>query len=158
MKIRPDQVDAVQREAEAKAKPRPASQDFSEVLAREVGGSEAAAEEVGTAHAAPVQSVNPLLDVAQAEAATPTPTEQEVMEHIDSVLEKWEKYAHTLADQDAEPGLRSAYTVLESISGDVAGLRNVTRQIGEGGLQSLVQELEILTVTEQFKFNRGDYS
>jgi hypothetical protein len=52
-------------------------------------------------------------------------------------------------------GLREAHAALQDMQGQVDGLKAAAKD--QPGLQSIVNELDVLTRTEQFKFNRGDY-
>ena len=73
---------------------------------------------------------------------------------VESILDKWDSYAATLAGPQA--GLKSAYGTLDEITKDVANLKEGQPNL-DPGLRSIVDELETLATTEQFKFNRGDY-
>jgi hypothetical protein len=73
---------------------------------------------------------------------------------VDDVLSKWEEYADQL---DSDGDLREAYGTLQGITEDVERLKGEAGSVAGGGLQSLVDEIEVMAATEQFKFNRGDY-
>ncbi len=73
---------------------------------------------------------------------------------VESVLDKWDNYAASLAG--SESGLKSAYGTLDEIANEVAAIKESQPNL-DPGLKSIVDELETLTATEQFKFNRGDY-
>ena len=79
------------------------------------------------------------------------------MNNMDTLLAKWEDYADTLAADSGGDSLKQAYGVLENIEN---GVRQLKEDLPEGlspDLGSLVNEMEVMTVTEKFKFNRGDY-
>eukprot|EP01022_Parablepharisma_sp_SALTPOND_P013097 TRINITY_DN1726_c1_g1_i1.p1 TRINITY_DN1726_c1_g1~~TRINITY_DN1726_c1_g1_i1.p1 ORF type:complete len:713 (+),score=113.03 TRINITY_DN1726_c1_g1_i1:2754-4892(+) len=163
MKIRPEQLEALRREEELRSRSQPEkTRKFGDMLAQEVrkGDSPEAAEGAkppGRAEAA--QAADAVQKVDRAEADQPPTTEREVMDTLDHVFDKWEQYAHSLRRMQEEGDLRQAYGVLEDISNDVEGLKAAAGGLEQQNpsLQSMVDSLEILTVTERFKFNRGDY-
>ncbi|TVM15399.1 hypothetical protein DPQ33_15665 [Oceanidesulfovibrio indonesiensis] len=163
MKIRPEQLEALRREEELRSRSQPdKTGKFGDMLAQEVrkGHSPEAADGAkppGRAEAAP--AADGVQQVDRAEAVQPPTTEREVMETLDHVFNKWEQYADSLRSWQEEGDLRQAYGVLEDISSEVEGLKAATGGLEpqNPSLQSMVDSLEILAVTERFKFNRGDY-
>ena len=79
------------------------------------------------------------------------------MENMDTLLAEWENYADKLAAGSGGDSLKQAYGVLEHIESGVRQLKEELPESTTAGLGSLVNELEVMTVTEKFKFNRGDY-
>ncbi len=162
MKIRPEQLEALRREEELRSRSQPdKTGKFGDMLAQEVRksdvqqaaeGLEAPGRTEAATGAEAVQAVD------RAEAIQPQITEREVMDTLDAVLDKWESYADSLGAM-RQGDLRQAYGVLEDISSEVEGLKAAAGSLEDGGgdLQSMVDTLEIMTVTERFKFNRGDY-
>ena len=88
-----------------------------------------------------------------------TQAEQKVMESLDSLLSDWEEYAGQLEDQADSLDLKDAYKKLSRIGGEIERLKAENPDLAQKnpGLKSLVDDLEVLSVTETFKFNRGDY-
>lgn len=86
--------------------------------------------------------------------------ETKAMDVIDNLLSQWENYADQLA---ATPqGLRKAHDILSQIFSEIGQLKANWLQdsapAGPGpGLKSMLDELEVLAVTERIKFDRGDY-
>ena len=148
MKIHPDQIEGVQPEQlQRKNKANQPGHAFGDFLNQEVAkGTPDAAQGV-----APPPIVNPMIAT---EATTPTSSDagQAAVGHVEAILDKWDNYAATLGDTGS--GLKSAYSALDEIAGEVAAIKDTNL---EPGLKSIVDELETLTATEQFKFNRGDY-
>ncbi len=162
MKIHSQHIEALKQQEQAKSKETAEKGRFEALLAKEVGAG------VSTASSAPLApppgaralGVGSLLAAEQVAATQPsTEAEQEIMNNIESVLTQWESYAQTLAEPQSSQALRQAYGVLETISSEVSMLKERMPQLGaaETNLQTMVDELEILAVTEQVKFNRGDY-
>ena len=164
MKILTDHAQPVSRQEQTGSKPKVDQQGFGEALAREVGKTEtppAVARPSPPPPGARTMGVNPLLSVEEAARVEGVKTaEHTVMEHIEIVLDKWEKYADTLKGSGASQGLKPAFDALQNVSGEVERLKGALPSgLGERhpGLRTMVDELEAMTVTEQFKFNRGDY-
>ncbi len=77
---------------------------------------------------------------------------------MESLFAGMDDYAAMLGSGEAA-ALRDAYSLLENMTGDIASFRAAypNMETEQPELASLVNELEVLTVTETFKFNRGDY-
>ena len=149
MKIHPDQIEGVRPEqTQRKNKTQQSGQAFGDILNQEVAKETSAAQGV-----APPLMVNPLLNI-QATVATRSGGSDAVVGQVESILDEWDSYAATLADP--ESGLKSAYGALDKIAGDVAALKEGQPDL-DPGLKAIVDDLETLATTEQFKFNRGDY-
>ena len=102
-----------------------------------------------------------LLGTTQTEA---TDIEEEVIQSAFSqasgTLDMWDSYVNALGSSGQGGSLREAYSLLQGIDGQVAALKTNTAAVrGQNtGLDSLVNELDVMTATEKFKFNRGDYN
>jgi hypothetical protein len=87
-------------------------------------------------------------------------SEAKAMDNLDNLLLQWENYARQLA---AEPhGLRHAHDTLNRISSQIGELKANWSQEGfaaapGSGLKGMLNELDVLAVTERIKFDRGDY-
>ena len=149
MKIHPDQIEGVQPEqTQRKNKTQQSGQAFGDILNQAVANETPAAQGV-----APPLIVNPLLNV-QATAATRSGGNEAAVGQVESILDEWDNYAATLADPQS--GLKSAYGALDKIADDVAALKEGQPDL-DPGLRAIVDDLETLAASEQFKFNRGDY-
>ncbi|EFL51548.1 conserved hypothetical protein [Solidesulfovibrio fructosivorans JJ]] len=161
MKIQNDQLTALQQAAANKsAEKKDGSDAFAALLAKEVGEGQSSQ----SGFAAPPLAGYAALDVsgsqgADAAAASGQLSEEEqaVMRNMDSLLAKWEDYADQLASGSGGDSLKQAYGVLENIETGVKQLKDDLPSDANTGLGSLVNELEVMTVTEKIKFNRGDY-
>ncbi len=163
MKITNDQyLEALKQQEQSRAKKTQPGADFGEMLSREVDKSSGSgaqplaapppgAKAYGAAALFNVEGVAPVTNQNS--------SERDVMNAIDSLLSKWENYAENLAAPGAAQGLRQAYGVLEDISGQVSSLKKANPGMDQAhpDLKSMLDEIEIMTVTEKFKFNRGDY-
>ncbi|WP_421899112.1 hypothetical protein [Maridesulfovibrio sp.] len=161
MKISPEQIEALklQQQQENKAK-KVDGAAFGEFLNQEV--QQGAAQQNGAASAPPVPGlqVNPLLQVQQAAQVQQTAqvSESEFVGKVEDLFGKLESYAQQLGSS-GEGGLKQAYSTLEGIQGGVESLKKDWPGVQSENpeLGSIVSELETVAVTEQIKFNRGDY-
>ena len=97
----------------------------------------------------------------QTDEANPTEDVlQEAFTQASGTLDMWDSYVSTLGDAGNNGSLRQAYALLQGIDGQVASLKENTAGLrGQNpGLDTLVNNLEVLATTEKFKFNRGDYN
>ncbi|MCR5813367.1 MAG: hypothetical protein K6G15_02575 [Desulfovibrio sp.] len=85
---------------------------------------------------------------------------QSAFDNASGTLDLWDNYAKTLGSASEGSSLRNAYSILEKIDDQVSQLKSQTAELGNqnGGLNALINELEIMTTTERIKFNRGDYA
>ncbi len=153
MKIRPDQIEGVQPEqTQRKNKAKEPGQAFGDFLNQEVAKGSVPQAPTGIV---PPPIVNPLI---AAEIAAPVQevgaAGSAVTGQVEAILDKWDNYAATLAGPKA--GLKSAYGTLDEITSAVTAIKEGQANL-DPGLKSIVDELEAMTATEQFKFNRGDY-
>lgn len=154
MKIRPDQIEGAQPEqSQRKGKAKQPEHAFGDLLNQEVARGDATA---GTQSVTPPLIVNPLIATGAAAGVQPANATQ-VVGQVESILDKWDSYAASLSNPEA--GLKSAYGALDEIADQVAMLKSELPDLEatHPGLKSIVDELETLAATEQFKFNRGDY-
>lgn len=161
MKIEPDRI-STQVQDLTLDRTRTADEGFGDILAGKVrqSGSDA----TGAAGQPPVStSALGVAAMLQTDAAggvgESSDSERAVMENMDTLLSEWENYAGELAAEDSEATLRRAYGVLENIESGVKKLKDQWPDLGQDNpaLGSLVNELEVMAVTEKIKFNRGDY-
>jgi hypothetical protein len=166
MKINSEQTSAIQQQGQTHKHTKGASGSFGDVLAQEVDRDGAQADATGAAPSlsgmCPMAPLLQNLAMAQeTQAAGPaqavdTRTGQTLMDNVAGLLDDWEKYADQLK-APAASNLRGAYGQLEKISDSVQALKSSWPQAGNPDLKSVVDELEIMSVTEKIKFNRGDY-
>ena len=151
MKITSDQLAALQLQQKNAAR-NITGDGFAQALAQELQSDSVAA---GTA-AAPTGPVVRLDQALQAAMLT-QPTEQTIMDKMSSLLSKWENYSQIIGAADGD--LREGYNLLADIRQDIRDVKSdLARKPGLGqNLEGMVEELDILATTEEFKFNRGDY-
>lgn len=79
----------------------------------------------------------------------------EAFDQASGTLDLWDSYRRTLGNPASNTALRDAWGLLEGIDQQVRQIRG--NSVRNPELDSILDELEILTATEKFKFNRGDY-
>lgn len=165
MKITPEQLAALQREAlKQKSSQSENLEDFQKMLDQEVNKSNGALSNSAGNQAgkAPSLDMNSLHALIQASGTSGTMEQQtsgqQIMEQVDNLLDKWENYAQQL--QKPDQGLKQGYQTLEEIDSAVKVLQENMPESGKQNeqLKPLLNELEIMAVTEKIKFNRGDYT
>ncbi|MBQ7608298.1 MAG: hypothetical protein IJU76_10070 [Desulfovibrionaceae bacterium] len=85
---------------------------------------------------------------------------QDTLANASGTLDLWDSYAKTLESASGNNGLRDAYSILENIGVQISQLKNRAASLksNDFGLNSLINELDIMATTERIKFNRGDYA
>ncbi|MBF0482275.1 MAG: hypothetical protein HQK81_09305 [Desulfovibrionaceae bacterium] len=163
MKI--DQIDptnALGQSTAAKTAQSGSATAFSDLLNKEIQGIDAAigADSTVTPQGAGIAGIGNVMTAESATAvAAPNQTELDAMDNMESILNEWENYAGTLSSGASSSGLKQANSLLSSIEDSVRKLKEGTPQLGKDSpLSSMVNELEVMTVTERNKLNRGDYS
>lgn len=161
MKIHPDQLRAIEQEQAKSRRAAEADKGFGDLLAQEVGKVEGEAPSQTAAVPPPGAGLSSVILAAQAAAGAGENSDsgQKVMDNLDTLLDEWEQYATQLQAPSESLNLRQANGVLENIEQGVASLKDKYPGLGSDhpGLQAVVDEMEILAVTERIKFNRGDY-
>ncbi|WP_052812772.1 hypothetical protein [Desulfonatronum thioautotrophicum] len=163
MKINPDQSSLVKADAERDVRRvSRGSERFADLLQRATenaapgqgapSGAERSQSTGGPMHLTPTQMLFP--------AEPSSKFESKAMDTLDNLLSRWEKYAHQLSSEPA--GLRHANGILEEISTEIGALKanwpqQTPPQPVSPELRGILDELDVLAVTERIKFNRGDY-
>lgn len=152
MKITSDQLAALQLEQKNKAQ-KAAGDGFAQALAQELAPGSTTQSSAAAGGSTPMLR----LDQAMQTAMLQTKNEQTVMEKMDSLLSKWENYSQVIGAQNGD--LREGYHLLADIRQDIQAVKGTLAQAPDSaqGLQNMINELDVLTTTEEFKFNRGDY-
>jgi hypothetical protein len=161
MKIRNDELQALQQlQGETRIKPK-VGNGFEALLSEQLGATQDMGEEAG---ASPLmgglsaQFSPALLGLTEDGAKTAgTQSLDEISQSIDGLFTTMDAYAASLSSPEGD--LRNAYSTLQSMSKELKALRESAPDLGtrHAGLDAMVNELEVMTVTETFKFNRGDY-
>jgi hypothetical protein len=152
MKITSDQLAALQLQQKNAAR-NVSGEGFAQALAQELQSGSAVQAGAAAQPTGPVVR----LDQALQAAMLTQPTEQTIMDKMSSLLSKWENYSQIIGEANGD--LREGYNLLADIRQDIREVKSdLAQNPGLGSsLESMVEELDILATTEEFKFNRGDY-
>lgn len=168
MEINAEQLEALLRVQEQQAQNacKPAGQQrgvFDAILTQQLSEQESAAataSPIPPGTQAALYSQMLLNGVGTSQANDPdTAVMQAAFDQASGTLDLWDTYAKTLGSSPTDTSLREAYALLKGIDSEVTRLRQDTAGVrGKNpGLDDVLNELEVLTATEKFKFNRGDY-
>lgn len=119
----------------------------------------AATSQAGSA--APTSMISQMLLATQTDSVNPDEDViQNAFTHASGTLDMWDSYVVAIHASEKSGSLRDAYALLEGIGGQLAGLKAEAASVRgrNAGLDALINELDVMTTTEKFKFNRGDYN
>lgn len=170
MKIRNDQLQPLQESEVQRGKAQKGAKGFDDLFSRQLEANPAQAASgtaisSGLSGAAGSLSIhNPALLEMQAALAPESLQSaglgivQDAANDMEGMLSTLDSYANELA-RDNKADMRGAYSMLESVSNKVNELktRYPDMEKEQPELASLVKELDVLAMTETYKFNRGDY-
>lgn len=152
MKITPEQLAALQQQQKKTVQPASGT-GFAQALTQEMLADPPAQTASGKSLVTPLLGLDQILQTAM----LPQPTEQAIMEKMDSLFSKWENYSQTLGT--SQGSLREGYHLLAELRQSIQEVKNdlESKATTAPGLHAMIEELEILATTEEYKFNRGDY-
>ncbi len=165
MDIRTEQLQALLKQQEFQTKKSSSTQNesgegFAAVLEQaSLGGTENDVKATPTPPGAQASLVGQMLLVdAENISVEQTMTNDAAYDSAAIAMDKWESYVNTLRTP-REGNLRDAYNALEDVASHVQTLKQQSEPLlkQNDNLAGIVNELDILTTTEKFKFNRGDY-
>ncbi len=169
MNIRTDNVESLLKQQELQAK-KPAAaksgatEGFGAAFAEQVALGGADNDTQVDASLAGIQpSVVQQLLISGAEntaASEENMTTSQAFDRASGALDMWDSYVNVLRTSGTNGNLRDAYSLLEGVDAHVSTLKTEAEPLLKQNpqLASLVNELEVLSTTEKFKFNRGDYT
>lgn len=137
--------------------------DFEGILNRQLRETDPAALSADPALAGTLQSGSfnrVLFEPVQADEPVDPDTAvfQAAFEQASGTLDLWDSYTRTLGTSTSDTALRDAWGLLQGIDAQVAQMRANPELSRSSAMESILNELEIMTATEKFKFNRGDYA
>jgi hypothetical protein len=163
MKVRMEHLNALLQQEQAAQKASSTGAGFEAILAKELrqpgGGAQGTPPPPPGAQAGVISQM--LLEpLEEAESGkTLEDVLQLSLQQASGLLDSMNGYMNALSAHGAEGNLKAIYPLLEGLEHQVDILKQGAAPLGEkhAGLASLINELEVLTTTEKFKFNRGDY-
>lgn len=103
-------------------------------------------------------------DVAEVQSTgtdeTSTNPRQALLNAIENSLSSLDMYTQSVQSQNASYDLKQAWQGLTAFNQSVNDLRQNYANLSEqdSSLDAMINDLEIMAVTETYKFNRGDYN
>ena len=160
MKISTEQLRALQ-ETEAKRKPSGAAEGFDTLLTQQMTTNTAQGLTSAMDPQTLLRGAMPVSLAEEAGAAAPATlqgTAAEMAMRMDGLFSGLDDYARRLASNNPD-ALRGAYAQLENVNAGIASFRAAfpDMETGQPELAAMMNELEAISATENFKFNRGDY-
>jgi len=164
MKVRVEQLKALLQQEQAVPKAQPKGEGFEAMLAQELrqsgGGTQGVLPPPPGTQAGVVSQM--LLEAASGQAESVDPFEdalRQSFQQASGLLDSVNAYVDALSARGADGNLKAIYPLLEGLERQMGVLKQgaAPLEAKHAGLASLINELEVLTTTEKFKFNRGDY-
>lgn len=148
MKITSEQLAAL-RNSQVQTTRGAGQESFESLLAQAVEkGGASSAQGVGAAPPLPgMRGVAGVMSVTES---------QSLATGVEQVLDQWDAYAREIGNTESAD-LRKAYDQLEAITGTVQSLKSKAADASPA-MRSIIDELDVMAVTEKIKFNRGDYA
>jgi hypothetical protein len=158
-----EELNALLQQEQASQKAQSKGDGFDAMLARELrqGGGDVQGSLPPPPGAQAGVIGQMLLDPrAQAESADPLEEAlQQSFQQASGLLDSMNAYMNALSTRGTDGNLKALYPLLEGVEQQMGALKQGAASL-EGkhaGFASLINELEVLTTAEKFKFNRGDY-
>lgn len=161
MNIRTEQLDALRRQQEytaSKSAPEKGN-SFADALARQLSTS---TEDIQQKISVPppgtqIGVIGEML-IGSAGNTSGGATVETVMQQTSGALDMWDSYADALS-KSGTTDLRQAYSLLQGLDSQLTALKESAQPVlgQHPELANIVNDLEVMTATEKFKFNRGDY-
>ena len=162
MKVRMEELNALLQQEQAAQHAKSKGEGFEAMLAKELrqpGGGTQGAQPPPPGAQAGVISRMLLEPLDQAESANPLEDALQLsFQQASGLLDSMNAYLNALSAFGVDGSLKAIYPLLEGLEQQMDSLKQGAASGEEhAGLASLINELEVLTTTEKFKFNRGDY-
>jgi len=163
MKVQMEQLNALLQQEQVAQKTQSRGEGFEAMLAKELrqpgGGAQGTAPPPPGAQTGVIGQMF-LEPLDQTEAVDPLEDAlQQSFQQASGLLDSLNGYLNALSAPEVDGNLKAIYPLLEGLQQQVDTLKQGAASLGgkHAGLSSLINELEVLTTTEKFKFNRGDY-
>ncbi|MDE7012677.1 MAG: hypothetical protein K2O76_05520 [Mailhella sp.] len=119
------------------------------------------AQKAETAQSAPMGGAAPMTGTsAEDEEENDEYDVLSLMADIENSLSGLDEYTKNLQNLSSDSDLKQAWKELSAFSQSVNGLRQNYASLSQkdSSLDAVINDLEIMAVTETYKFNRGDYN
>lgn len=160
MKIQTNQLDALLRQEQLTKSASQPRESFGSFLTQEIGQGKGEVSQMLPPPGAGI--IDPLMLTSREETSSSDTMDGDIattlMGQADSALSTLDAYSQTV--NSAKVSGRGAWELLGSLDSQIAAMRGNLSKMSTSasqGLDSVVNELEVIAATEKFKFNRGDY-
>lgn len=152
-----DQITLIAKQNQATTAPKRAADGFHNLLSQELELQSKSATEAMLPPGTRSIAFDPRLNVDQ-QASQTAVDPNKVADELEGILDQWEKYSTQISTQGS-PDLKGAFGTLKELAHNLATLKQTAPSLESDfpELDNVRNELEVMTVTEQFKLNRGDY-
>ncbi|MCT4534149.1 hypothetical protein [Halodesulfovibrio sp.] len=153
-----EQITSIAKQSQATKAPKRAADGFHNLLSQELELQTKSATEAVLPPGTHSLAFDPRLNADQMEAGQKAVDPKQVADKLEGLLDKWEKYSTQISTQGS-PDLKGAFGTLKELAHSLTTLKQSapSLQAEFPELDNVRNELEVMTVTEQFKLNRGDY-
>ena len=157
MRINTEQIISLTQQDRVSKAPKRAADGFHNLLTQELELQSKSAAEATLPPGARSLAFDPRVTADQ-QSGSNALDPAKVADSLEGILDQWEKYSTQIGTQD-NPDLKGAFGTLQELAYNLATLKQAAPSLKTEfpELDSVRNELEVMTVTEQFKLNRGDY-
>lgn len=166
MNIRTDYLNELQRQEETKktSKPIQSSGAFEELLSQEIATTSTTqinSNDISMVFTGKLNNIDPTVLMAlnkpEMIGALGDTTLDSVTKQTDALLLSWDEYSAAL---EGGASARGAWEKLTKIEAQIKKLQGnlASMQSPNSNLESIANELNIMTIVEKAKINRGDYT
>jgi len=152
-----DQITSIAKQNQATTASKRAADGFHNLLSQELELQSKSATEAMLPPGTRSIAFDPRLNADQQVSQTAVDPNK-VADELEGILDQWEKYSTQISTQGS-PDLKGAFGTLKELAYNLATLKQTAPSLESDfpELDTVRNELEVMTVTEQFKLNRGDY-
>ncbi|WP_051177282.1 hypothetical protein [Halodesulfovibrio aestuarii] len=153
-----EQITSIEKQSQATKASKRAADGFHNLLSQEIELQSKSATEAILPPGTRSIAFDPRLNADQHEVDKPVVDPKKVADELEGILDQWEKYSTQISTQGS-PDLKGAFGTLQELAHNLATLKQTAPSLQSDfpELDNVRNELEVMTVTEQFKLNRGDY-
>jgi hypothetical protein len=152
-----DQITSIVKQSQTTIASKRAADGFHNLLSQELELQSKSATEAMLPPGTRSIAFDPRLNADQQVSQTAVDPKK-VADELEGILDQWEKYSTQISTQGS-PDLKGAFGTLKELAHNLATLKQTAPSLESDfpELDNVRNELEVMTVTEQFKLNRGDY-
>lgn len=153
-----EHITSIAKQSQATKAPKRAADGFHNLLSQELELQSKSATEAMLPPGTRSIAFDPRLNAEQKDVAPAAVDPKKVADDLEGILNQWEKYSTQISSQGT-PDLKGAFGTLKELAHNLATLKQTAPSLKADfpELDDVRNELEVMTVTEQFKINRGDY-